>query len=763
MNLQVVIELLLKNKKAVQEVLEQLNKQCNLDIDTSDLDAAMSELSDHDVVISADASQAEEAAETAEAEIEEIPEEHETEITAEDNSTSVITAISTGYMALMQVIGQVKGKIDELVNLSGEQEKAENLLQVSLKNTGDATQATFEKFKDLAGSYQNLTTIGDETTMGIMHLGLNMGVMTEDLEEATKGAIGLSKSLGLDLKTAMKMHTLAMDKDFTMLQRYLPALKTAKTESEKMAIVKRAEANGWKLATSEVDKGYGSLEQYGNTLGDVKEKIGDLVMSAMKPLMSVTHEWLTALDDALKKPLSDKIRDEQIEFNSLVGILKDVNSLQATRNMAIAELQEKYPDFIGNIDLEKASVAELEIALKSANDEFQRKIDMQVAEEVLADKRKDLAKVTKDLFYSEKSLHEQQQKGVEQNVSSLLAYRNTEEAIERERNKVNELTAELGDLETELKRQGLVTDESTEKTNKQTEGVKKLSDELQALADKIPKIKIEMDVDDLTGGDDDEAFLAEMEREREHLEEIIGLKIDFYEREDELTLTAYERQMNAIDDFYTYNKDKLIESGLTEEQIVLQTEMSKDRIRKQYAMRAVSGTSQMFGNLAKIMRAQGKSGFTAWKRMAQSQALIDTYKAAQSAYASMAGIPIVGPVLGALAAGAALAAGYENVRAIERQKFAGGGVVPEETDITVGEEGPEAIVPLPDGKSIPVKNMGGDSKLLSAILLQLKAMNINIVRQSKNITFVIETTDPEATVNLLNDTGDRMTEANDVG
>ena len=70
--------------------------------------------------------------------------------------------------------------------------------------------------------------------------------------------------------------------------------------------------------------------------------------------------------------------------------------------------------------------------------------------------------------------------------------------------------------------------------------------------------------------------------------------------------------------------------------------------------------SSTAGSLAKIMGEQTAAG----KAMAVTQATIDTYKAANSAYSAMAGIPYVGPVLGGIAAGAAIAAGIANVKSI---------------------------------------------------------------------------------------------------
>ena len=70
--------------------------------------------------------------------------------------------------------------------------------------------------------------------------------------------------------------------------------------------------------------------------------------------------------------------------------------------------------------------------------------------------------------------------------------------------------------------------------------------------------------------------------------------------------------------------------------------------------------SQAFGHLATIFGKETAAG----KAAAIAQTTIDTISSAVSSYNSLSGIPIVGPALGAVAAAAALASGYANVKKI---------------------------------------------------------------------------------------------------
>lgn len=97
--------------------------------------------------------------------------------------------------------------------------------------------------------------------------------------------------------------------------------------------------------------------------------------------------------------------------------------------------------------------------------------------------------------------------------------------------------------------------------------------------------------------------------------------------------------------------------------------------KKRQALQAtLSVASSVAGSIAsfaktesendKLSEKQRKAAFGTYKAAAISQAIMDTYAAANSSYQSMASIPYVGPFLGAAAAAAAIASGIANVRQI---------------------------------------------------------------------------------------------------
>jgi hypothetical protein len=80
----------------------------------------------------------------------------------------------------------------------------------------------------------------------------------------------------------------------------------------------------------------------------------------------------------------------------------------------------------------------------------------------------------------------------------------------------------------------------------------------------------------------------------------------------------------------------------------------------------------MMTNLSTLMQGKSKKMFKIGKMAAAANTVLSTYEGAQKAYTSLAGIPIVGPGLGAAAAGAAIAAGLVRLQSIKAQQFGGG-------------------------------------------------------------------------------------------
>lgn len=216
---------------------------------------------------------------------------------------------------------------NKAVNAASVQEKAERLLAVALENSNNIKGVTLEQLKEHASKLQKLTTVGDETSLSLMQLGLSMGINAEKISEATAQAIGLSKAYGIDLNTAMKLVALAREGEYSMLARYIPALRTATTEEEKAVIVKNAMINGFKIAQEETGTYAGKVEQLKNRWSDVVEEIGFRLMPVFEGLVEAINIYILPLMENFignTGKLNNSTKDIITTFKVLLTILKGV-------------------------------------------------------------------------------------------------------------------------------------------------------------------------------------------------------------------------------------------------------------------------------------------------------------------------------------------------------------------------------------------------------------------------------------------------------
>ena len=136
-------------------------------------------------------------------------------------------------------------------------------------------------------------------------------------------------------------------------------------------------------------------------------------------------------------------------------------------------------------------------------------------------------------------------------------------------------------------------------------------------------------------------------------------------------------EIASINKKYADEDARLKEEQKVKDKEAADKELQRVKELNDAKIQAVQNTLSTIANLAQLFAGKGekqaKKAFEIQKAANIANATIDTYKAATGAYASLSGIPVVGPVLGAAAAAAAIAAGLVNVKNIASQKFEGGG------------------------------------------------------------------------------------------
>lgn len=156
------------------------------------------------------------------------------------------------------------------------QENAVDGLNRALRKLGQGSYS--KQLQDVASSLQKITTNGDEATLEVMTLGLNMGIAADKMETATKAAMGLAAkySQKLDMRTAMELIAKAANGNTARLKMFGIQIDESKSKMEKFNELLKQGEDAFPLATA---KTFGQhLIQLQNAWADLQEQVGNFIV-----------------------------------------------------------------------------------------------------------------------------------------------------------------------------------------------------------------------------------------------------------------------------------------------------------------------------------------------------------------------------------------------------------------------------------------------------------------------------------------------------
>ena len=105
--------------------------------------------------------------------------------------------------------------------------------------------------------------------------------------------------------------------------------------------------------------------------------------------------WNAALD-FVKVDLATELGREKDALNLLVDKIDDATLSQEQRNELIFELNDKYPDFLANMDAEKVTLEEIRDRLREVNTEYENRIALAIVEKEFNDQLKEVEEAAEE-------------------------------------------------------------------------------------------------------------------------------------------------------------------------------------------------------------------------------------------------------------------------------------------------------------------------------------------------------------------------------
>jgi hypothetical protein len=181
------------------------------------------------------------------------------------------------------------------------------------------------------------------------------------------------------------------------------------------------------------------------------------------------------------------------------------------------------------------------------------------------------------------------------------------------------------------------------------------------------------------------------------LENEINAELDFYDKKEEFRLenerkTREATQKALADDAEMHGT--FMQLKLDAEKKAAREKDQLDRNKRRSDKEGMTALSNVTSDLKSTLGEQS----ALYKAAAITEATINTYKSANAASSALAGIPYVGPALGAAAAGVAIGAGIANVNAIKSAREQGGNLSAGQGSTVAERDQVEVFIPSSNGK-----------------------------------------------------------------
>ena len=421
------------------------------------------------------------------------------------------------------------------------------------------------------------------------------------------------------------------------------------------------------------------MTQIGVVIGNVTDILGNFgnaIMSFVTGNFDEARESIGKVTEGIKN-FGEETRKEI----AIAGELADKRAKadiqerkllleRAEANRKIAELREKAAD------KENVTVEERIKAIDEAGR----------IEEDITNKEIENARLRFEAKKEENALSESTKEDLDEEAQLQAELINLQTArLTKQKALTAEVTTARREQETELK---AIRDEAAaqekEEADKKAEQKKlddqKEIDDAKALAD------LKLQIRDAEAVTEDERRELEIIKVTEHYDKLIALA----KAQGLATIQLEEAKKNAL-------------AGFNEE--VATNEIKWEELTQKEKGKIIADG---FNNMAAVLGEQTAAG----KAAAIAAATISTYQSAQDSYKALAGIPIIGPALGAAAAAAAIVSGIGQVKKITSTPVPtlGGKGAP-----TIGSGSAPQPAPAPTPPAFNVVGQGATSQLASVI------------------------------------------------
>jgi hypothetical protein len=201
---------------------------------------------------------------------------------AAGNIKETITAVSTGYLAVVDVVERAGRALVGFSKGSIEAERASVRLATSLKSFGGYSKQAVDSFKEFGDQMERMTGTNAEAVLETVTLAKSFGVTNEQAKKLAVNAAGLAQMLGTDLNSAMVQQMQLLDGAPGRLGKYVKGLQGLTEEQLKSGKGFEVIANHVRqFVGADADTFSGTLTRMSARFGELNDGIADAILSGI--------------------------------------------------------------------------------------------------------------------------------------------------------------------------------------------------------------------------------------------------------------------------------------------------------------------------------------------------------------------------------------------------------------------------------------------------------------------------------------------------
>lgn len=169
--------------------------------------------------------------------------------------------------------------VGEAIDAAARQEQAVNSVAVAIKRTGEFSEEALQGIQDFASSLQDVTGVGDETTLEMISLAKSFGATNEQAQDLTVAAIELAAATGKSTDEAIRQVSKTLGGFAGELGEVNPAIKELTKEQLQAGEAARILIDQYGgTAQANLSTFAGAVSATRGRFGDFLETIGDLII-----------------------------------------------------------------------------------------------------------------------------------------------------------------------------------------------------------------------------------------------------------------------------------------------------------------------------------------------------------------------------------------------------------------------------------------------------------------------------------------------------